>query len=93
MVRSELIQALVKEHPHLRCEEIERITNVFFDGIAQHLADEGRVELRGFGVFSTRQRDSRKGRNPRTGEAVEVPAKRAVYFRPGKEMRAQLNAD
>ena len=50
-----------------------------------------RIELRGFGAFSTRQRDARVGRNPRTGEAVDVSAKRVPYFKPGKEMRERLN--
>lgn len=93
MVRSEVIQALAQEYGDLQVKEIERIADVFFDEIAQHLAQEGRVELRGFGAFSTRQRDPRKGRNPRTGEAVEVPGKRAPYFKPGKDMRARLNTD
>lgn len=93
MIRSELLQALAKESPGLRAEELERVVDVFFDEIAQRLADGGRVELRGFGAFSTREREPRKGRNPRTGDAVEVPAKRVPYFKPGKEMRARLNAD
>ena len=93
MIRSELLQALAKESPGLRAEEIERVVDVFFDEVAQRLADGGRVELRGFGAFSTREREPRKGRNPRTGDAVEVPAKRVPYFKPGKEMRARLNAD
>jgi integration host factor subunit beta len=91
MIRSELLQALAKANPELRAEEVERIVDVFFDEIAQRLADGGRVELRGFGAFSTRERDPRKGRNPRTGEAVDVPGKRVPFFKPGKEMRARLN--
>ena len=93
MIRSELLQALARENPGLRAEEIEKVVNVFFDEIAQRLARGGRVELRGFGAFSTRARDARKGRNPRTGDAVEVPGKRVPYFKPGKEIRARLNAD
>ena len=93
MIRSELLQALAKESPGLRAEEIERMVDVFFDEVTQRLADGGRVELRGFGAFSTREREPRKGRNPRTGDAVEVPAKRVPYFKPGKKMRARLNAD
>ena len=83
--------ALAKDNPELRAEDVERIVDVFFDEIAQRLADGGRVELRGFGAFSTRERDARKGRNPRTGESVEVPGKRVPFFKPGKEMRARLN--
>ena len=93
MIRSELLQALAKESPGLRAEEIERVVDVFFDEVTQRLADGGRVELRGFGAFSTREREPRKGRNPRTGDSVEVPAKRVPYFKPGKEIRARLNAD
>ena len=93
MIRSELLAALAKENPGLRAEEVERVVDVFFDEIAQRLAAGGRVELRGFGAFSTREREPRKGRNPRTGESVEVPGKRVPYFKPGKEMRQRLNAD
>ena len=93
MIRSELLQTLARENSGLRVEEIEKIVDVFFDEITQRLASGGRVELRGFGAFSTRARDARKGRNPRTGDAVDVPGKRVPYFKPGKEMRARLNAD
>lgn len=93
MIRSELLQALAKENPELRAEDVERAVDTFFAEIAERLADGGRVELRGFGAFSTRQREARKGRNPRTGEAVSVPDKRVPYFKPGKEMRARLNVD
>ncbi len=91
MIRSELLQALAKENPELRADDIERVVDVFFDEIAQRLAQGGRVELRGFGAFSTRERDARKGRNPRTGASVEVPGKRVPYFKPGKEIRQRLN--
>jgi integration host factor subunit beta len=93
MIRSELLGALARENPGLRSEEVERVVDVFFDEIAERLAQGGRVELRGFGTFSTRQREARQGRNPRTGTTVEVPGKRVPYFKPGKEMRHRLNAD
>lgn len=93
MIRSELLQHLEDENPGLEAEEVEKILDVFFDTIIQRLAEGGRVELRGFGAFSTREREARKGRNPRTGETVAVPGKRVPYFKPGKEMRARLNAD
>ncbi|MCB1233364.1 MAG: integration host factor subunit beta, partial [Verrucomicrobiae bacterium] len=67
--------------------------DTFFDEIAERLTEGGRVELRGFGAFSTRYRHARRGRNPRTGEAVSVPDKRVPYFKPGKDMRARLNVD
>ncbi len=93
MIRSELLQALAKDNPDLRAEDVEQVVDIFFEEIAERLAKGGRVELRGFGAFSTRQRDARKGRNPRTGESVSVPGKRVPYFKPGKEMRARLNSD
>ena len=91
MIRSELVQMLANENPGLAVKEIDRIVSIFFDEISQRLAEGGRVELRGFGAFSTRARDARTGRNPRTGETVAVDAKRVPYFKPGKEMRQRLN--
>ena len=91
MIRSELLQALQKDNPDLRAEEVEQVVDIFFDEIAQRLAEGGRVELRGFGAFSTREREARTGRNPRTGEAVDVPAKKVPYFKAGKEIRTRLN--
>ena len=91
MIRSELVQALAAENPELRAEEVERVVDIFFDEIAARLAEGGRVELRGFGAFSTRERKARTGRNPRTGESVSVPSKRVPYFKPGKEIRERLN--
>ncbi|WP_336959768.1 integration host factor subunit beta [Sphingobium aquiterrae] len=91
MIRSELVQKLAEENQGLTLQEIERIVDLFFREIIERLADGGRVELRGFGAFSTRSRDARTGRNPRTGETVPVDAKRVPYFKPGKEMRDRLN--
>lgn len=93
MIRSELVQALAADNPDLRTEEVEQVVDIFFDEITTRLAEGGRVELRGFGTFSTRQRNARTGRNPRTGESVAVPSKKVPYFKPGKEMRERLNAD
>lgn len=93
MIKSELLQQLAADNPELRAEEVEQVVDVFFDEIALRLAEGGRVELRGYGTFSTRQRESRTGRNPRTGEAVSVPSKRVPYFKPGKEMRERLNTN
>ena len=93
MIRSELLQKLAQENPELRAQEIEQVVDIFFEEIAQRLAEGGRVELRGFGAFSTREREARTGRHPRTGESVDVPAKRVPYFKPGKEMRNALNEE
>lgn len=93
MIRSELLTVLAKDNAELRAEDVEQVVDIFFDEISQRLAEGGRVELRGFGAFSTRARDARQGRNPRTGETVRVDAKCVPYFRPGKEMRRVLNED
>jgi len=91
MIRSELVQKLCGDFPDLTQREVEGMVGAVFDSITDQLAKGGRVELRGFGAFSTRQRDARVGRNPRTGESVSVNAKRVPYFKPGKEMRERLN--
>ena len=93
MIRSELLQAIAADNPDLRPEEVEQVVTIFFDEIAKRLAEGGRVELRGFGAFSTRARDARQGRNPRTGETVSVPSKSVPFFKSGKELRERLNAD
>ena len=91
MTKSELIAYLAEENPHLYQRDVERIVTTIFDGIASALAEGDRVELRGFGVFSVKQRYARVGRNPRTGEAVNVAAKRVPYFKTGKQLREKLN--
>ena len=72
MIRSELIQKIADENPHLYQRDVERIVNTIFDEIIEAMARGDRVELRGFGAFSVKKRDARIGRNPRTGESVEV---------------------
>ena len=91
MIKSELIEKLAAENIHLTHAEVERVVNVILGQMTESLSDGGRVELRGFGAFSVRSRPARVGRNPRTGETVEVPEKRVPYFKPGKEMRQRLN--
>ncbi|WP_174286829.1 integration host factor subunit beta [Sphingomonas bacterium] len=91
MIRSELVQNILDANPTLALRDVEAIVSAFFDAISDRLASNGRVELRGFGSFSTRARDARSGRNPRTGETVPVDAKRVPYFKPGKDMRVRLN--
>ena len=91
MIRSELVQKLCGDFPDLTQREVEGVVAAIFDSITEQLSQGGRVELRGFGAFSTRKRDARVGRNPRTGQSVDVDAKRVPYFKPGKEMRDRLN--
>ncbi|MGF1560591.1 MAG: integration host factor subunit beta [Geminicoccaceae bacterium] len=91
MTKSDLIKALADANPHLYLRDIERIVSTVFDEITDALARGDRVELRGFGAFSVRQRAARTGRNPRTGEEVQVPDKVVPYFKTGKELRERLN--
>lgn len=91
MVRSEIVQAIAQKNPHLSPDEAERVVTTIFDAVTEHLASGGRVELRGFGVFSTRARTARTGRNPYTGDQVEVPAKRAVHFAGSRVLQARLS--
>lgn len=93
MVRSELALKLADEHPGFAMEEIEKIVDLFFEAIVAQLSTGGRVELRGFGSFTTRAREARMGRNPRSGQEVAVSAKRAPHFKPGKEMRDRLKGE
>ena len=92
MIKSELIDRLAAENTHLTHAEVERVVNVVLGQMTDTLADGGRVELRGFGAFSVRARPARAGRNPRTGEPVQVPAKSVPFFKSGKELRERLNA-
>lgn len=93
MIKSELIARLASENPHLTQRDIERVVHVILESMVEALESGGRVELRGFGAFSVRSRPARAGRNPRTGEAVDVKAKHVPFFKSGKELRARLNAD
>jgi integration host factor subunit beta len=92
MIKSELIERLAAENTHLTHAEVERVVNIVLGRMTQSMADGGRVELRGFGAFSVRSRPARAGRNPRTGETVNVPAKSVPFFKSGKELRERLNA-
>ena len=91
MTKSELILRLAELNPNLYHRDIERIVNCFFDTITDALAEGKRVERRGFGAFSVRHRDARQGRNPRTGESVDVNEKKVPFFKMGKSMLERLN--
>ncbi len=91
MTRSELITELAAANPHLRAPDVEVIVSTIFDEIAAALSRGDRVELRGFGAFTTKRRDARTGRNPRTGEAVAVLEKGVPHFKAGKELRHRVN--
>ncbi|WP_299874066.1 integration host factor subunit beta [uncultured Sulfitobacter sp.] len=91
MIRSELIQKIADDNPHLYQRDVERIVNTIFDEITGAMAKGDRVELRGFGAFSVKKRDARVGRNPRTGETVQVEEKHVPFFKTGKLLRDRLN--
>ncbi len=93
MTKSELIQHISEQNPHLFHRDVERIVTTIFDEVAEALARGDRVELRGFGAFSVKRRDARVGRNPRTGESVEVSEKYIPFFKTGKQLRERLNTD
>ncbi len=93
MIRSELIQKIAEENPHLYQRDVEKIVNTIFEEITDAMSSGSRVELRGFGAFSVKKRDSRMGRNPRTGEAVPVEEKHVPFFKTGKLLRDRLNGD
>ncbi len=91
MTKSELIQRIAELNPHLYHRDVERIVTTIFEEISEALASGDRVELRGFGAFSVKQRDSRVGRNPRTGDAVQVAEKHIPFFKTGKLLRERMN--
>ena len=93
MTRSELLQLLADENPHLFRRDVERIVNTVFQEIIEAMARGDRVELRGFGAFSVKRRDARNGRNPKTGEAVDVDQKHVPFFKTGKLLRDRLNGN
>jgi integration host factor subunit beta len=92
MIKSELIEKLGEAHPHLFQRDVERVVNTVLEEITSALESGDRVELRGFGAFSVRNRPPRQGRNPRTGDRVEVKEKHVPFFKTGKELRERVDA-
>ena len=93
MTKSDLIAELVVSHPDLRVSDVDLLVTTIFDQITDALAHGGRVEIRGFGVFTAKRRNARMGHNPRTGGAVSVKEKTLPFFKAGKELRYRLNRD
>lgn len=91
MIKSELVQKLAERNPHLYQRDVENIVNAILDEITRALVNGDRVELRGFGAFSVKNRPARVGRNPRTGDKVDVGEKSVPFFKTGKELRERLN--
>ena len=91
MTKSELIEQLMENNDVLNKREAEMSVNAIFDSIGQALAEGDRVEIRGFGSFTVRERDAREARNPKSGEVVKIPAKKTPFFKTGKELRERVN--
>ncbi len=92
MTKSELIEQIAMRQPELSLKEVEAAVRIILDDITGTLADGGRVEIRGFGSFSLHYREPRLGRHPSTGEPVDLDGKCVPHFKPGKELREQVNA-
>ena len=93
MIKSELVQRIASQNPHLYQREIEKVVSAILDEMVEALRRGDRVELRGFGTFSVKLRGPRQGRNPRTGAIVAVAKKAMPAFKTGKEMRERLNRE
>lgn len=93
MTRSELIQRLADKFPHLTINDTKLSIKTILDGIAERLVSGGRAEIRDFGTFSLNIRPPRLGRNPKTGDRVQVPEQAAPHFKPGRELRQRVNSD
>jgi len=91
MIKSELVQVIAERNPHLYQRDVEHVVSAILEEIVDALAQGDRVELRGFGAFSVKNRPARTGRNPRTGETVTVEEKHVPFFKTGKDMRERLN--
>lgn len=92
MTRSELVAALARRFPQLSAQDTDIAVREILDALADTLVSGNRVEIRGFGSFSLNYRQPRIGRNPQTGEKVDVPGKYAPHFKAGKEMRELVNS-
>lgn len=92
MTKSELIEVLSMKQTHLMQKDVELAVKLVLDQISNALARQARVEIRGFGSFALHHRPARTGRNPKSGNPVQIPAKYVPHFKPGKEMRERVNA-
>ena len=90
MTKADLVERVAREADMTK-KDAEQLVEIIFDSITETLNKGGKIELRGFGSFRVRERNSRKGRNPKTGDSVAIPAKRVAYFKPGKELKELIN--
>lgn len=90
MTKADLVEKVANEADMTK-KDAEQLVEIIFDSITETLNRGEKIELRGFGSFRVRERNSRKGRNPKTGSSVDIPAKRVAYFKPGKELKELIN--
>jgi integration host factor beta subunit len=91
MTKSELIEKIMESNGFLNRKESELVVNIIFDSMAKALNDGDKVEIRGFGSFTVREREAREARNPKNGEIVKISAKRTPFFKTGKELKERVN--
>ena len=91
MTKSELIETLAEQHPHVPVKDVENAVKEILEQMAGSLSTSDRIEIRGFGSFSLHYRAPRTGRNPKTGDTVELDGKHVPHFKPGKELRDRVN--
>jgi integration host factor subunit beta len=91
MTKSELVEKLVEANDSLSRKESELVVNLIFDSMCEALKNGEKVEIRGFGSFTIREREAREARNPKSGDVVKIPAKRTPFFKTGKELRERVN--
>ena len=92
MTRSELILKIISKNSYLYHKDVYKIIDTLFNCVTKALKDGDRVELRGFGTFTTKLRNARIGRNPKTGDPVAIPQKKMPFFKMGKSMRERINS-
>ena len=92
MTKSELVEMLVEASATLSRKESEMVVNLIFDSMCEALKKGEKVEIRGFGSFTIREREAREARNPKSGDVVKIPAKRTPFFKTGKELRERVNS-
>ena len=92
MTKSELILKITKKNSFLYQKDIHKIIDTLFDSVTRALDNDDRVELRGFGTFTTKHRNARIGRNPKTGDPVAIPQKKMPFFKMGKSMKERINS-
>ncbi|MBI2342029.1 MAG: integration host factor subunit beta [Deltaproteobacteria bacterium] len=91
MNKSDLVEAVAQKLANLSARDVEAIVNIIFDSMTEALAKDDRIEIRGFGSFEVRTRKARRGRNPKTGESVDLSVRKVPFFKVGKELKLGVN--